>query len=354
MRPLKILQLCPLWAPISQNAAGGIETFLAHLTEALTDLACEITVMASGDSKARGELIPVVPKNVYSCMKAGDAEDYSAYEQQQVQLAIALGNRFDVIHSHIGPSAFALSGIANLQDRVVHALHSPVTKDLEWFVGQNPGILFSAVSRFQANKLLRSGAGRCEAIHNGIPLTQFPFEASCSAGLLFLGRIEYEKGPDIAIEAAKALDLPLILAGPIIQQEFFDAAIAPHLNRGIRYVGRVNHEEKIELLRNASCVLMPSRWDEPFGMVAIEAMACGTPVVALNSGAFPEIIKPGLSGYLCDDPQDIPKHVIAARALERSAIRAYVAEHFDIAQVARNYRSMYERIAERNGHSHGA
>jgi glycosyltransferase involved in cell wall biosynthesis len=341
---MRILQLCPLWFPISKNAPGGIETLLAHLAAELTRLDCEVTLLATGDSDATSNVLPVVPKNLYDQMRTGGAEEYSYYEQQQVRMALEHAADFDLIHSHIGPTGYILSSVNTLQDRVLHTIHSPVYRDLQWFVTQNPNIWFSTVSEFQASKLLQHGAKHCCAIPNGIDTAAFTFNQRGGRSLLFLGRIESEKGPDLAIRIAQQLDSPLILAGPIVQHDFFKRDIEPLLDERIRYVGVVDHTRKNELLGNAGCVLMPSRWAEPFGMVALEAMACGTPVVALANGALPEIVEPGLTGYFSSDEKALPTLALEAMRLDRAAIRDRVAARFDVSAVARRYCELYQQI----------
>jgi glycosyltransferase involved in cell wall biosynthesis len=341
---MKVLQLCPLWFPISRDAPGGIETFLAQLIPALDSLGCQITYVASGDSDVKANLWPVMGENLYNQMKAGIARYYSIYEQRQLQIAVDNAADFDLIHSHVGPGAYLLSLLPGLRDRVLHTVHKPVYADLQWFVHQSPEIWFSTVSEFQARSLREHGARHCCVIPNGIDAGAFSFKQDGDKSLLFLGRIEQEKGPDIAVKTAQQLGQALILAGPIVQHEFFKHLIEPSLNDKIQYVGAVDHGRKNRLLGSAACVLMPSRDAEPFGLVALEAMACGTPVVALANGALPEIIEPGLTGYLGVDEQSLPTLVTHAMRLDRAAIRDRVAARFGISPVAKRYLQLYEQI----------
>jgi glycosyltransferase involved in cell wall biosynthesis len=338
---MRVLQVCPLWYPVKQDAPGGIETFLAQLVAALSDIGCEVTLLASGDSVAGNRVIPVSDAYIYGQMKNGTAQEYIYYEQQQLQLALGCADEFDVVHSHIGPAGFVLSGIRGWRDRVLHSIHSPVYQDLQWFVRQQPDMWLSTVSEFQAENLYRHGARHCHVIHNGIDINAFSFNPDGGEGLLFLGRIEREKGPDIAIRVARELRRPLILAGPVVQQEYFDEMIAPFLDDSVQYIGVVDHREKNKLLGNAGCVLMPSRWDEPFGMVAIEAMACGTPVVVSRQGALPEIISNGVSGFTAAD-DEITDRVVQALNLGRSAVRSAAAAQFDVSVAAQKFHKLYK------------
>ena len=176
------------------------------------------------------------------------------------------------------------------------------------------------------------------AIHNGIDVASFAFQRG-GAGLAFLGRMELEKGPDLAVRIAQELNLPLTLAGqiPIVDRELFDKQIQPHLNDQIRYIGLVNHEQRNKLFGNAAVALVPSRVPEGFGMVSIEAMACGTPVVALASGALPEVVEPGVTGYVTHDENELGRLVLRALQLDRQKIRDRVTAKFELSVVAQSY-----------------
>lgn len=341
---MKILHLCPLWFPVSPDASGGIETYLPGLIAALESIGCANTLIASGDSKTMAELVPAVPTNLLALMQTGNAAEYAYYEQHQLSLALARASQFDIIHSHLGMGAYLLSGIPELQGRVLHTHHNPVTPDLGWFVRQHADIWFSVVSEFQAAKLRAQGADRCRVIHNGIDTTSYTFVPRGSGGLFFIGRMEWEKGADAAIRVARLLERPLVLAGPIIDESFFERTIKPQLDDSIRYIGVVDHRTKNELYGQAACVLMPSRCEEGFGMVAVEAMACGTPVVALANGALPEVIEHGHTGYVTSNEDELPKLVSRALHLDRAAIRSRVTARFALSSVAREYYGLYEAM----------
>jgi glycosyltransferase involved in cell wall biosynthesis len=341
---MRVLQLCPLWFPVTRNAHGGIETFLTHLISALEKLDCETAILASGDSQTRAELLPVMPLNIQDQIKAGTAEEYAYYEQHQLQLAIEYSSRFDLIHSHIGCGAYLLSAIPQLRGRVLHTIHTPVYRDMIWFAGQHPNTWFSTVSEYQARKLRQQGAHNCQVIHNGIDITEFAFYPKGEEGLVFIGRMEWVKGPDIAVKIAQKLGRPLLLAGPIVEHKYFDQNIKPFLNNQIQYIGIVDHLQKIELFGKAGCVILPFRREEPFGLVAIEAMACGAPVVSLARGALPEIIEPGFNGYLAHEEDELAGLVKRAMKLDRATIRSRTTERFDISVVAQQYYRLYKKI----------
>lgn len=343
---IRVLHLCPLWFPVAHDSPGGIETYLPSLLVELERLGCENTLLASGDSEVDATVIPIVERNVWAEMEEGRVWEYEHYMEELLLVALERADDFDVVHSHVGPSSFVLSGVAGVRARVLHTQHTPVTQDVEWFVARRPDLRFATVSEFQAHKLQRLGACHCEVIPNGIDMTAFePAAQARGDDLVYLGRMEQQKGPDIALQVARKLGRRLTLAGPMTDHEFFDATIRPWLNDRVRYVGVADHAHKSELLGAAACVLMPSRWEEPFGLVAVEAMACGTPVVALRRGALPEVVEHGVAGYLADDEAGLAAGVEAAAQLDRGAIRERAERRFAIGAVAQRYVELYERIA---------
>jgi glycosyltransferase involved in cell wall biosynthesis len=336
---MRVLHLAPLWFPVSRDSLGGIETFLAGLIEELDGLGCRNTLIATGDSRTVGELVPVVAENVCARMTSGRALEYDYYEQAQLLLALERAPEFDLVHSHIGPRAFVLSGQS--WPRVLHTWHTQVYRDLQWFAGRYPGIHFSAVSEFQARKLWAQGAVHCAVIHNGVDVGAFPFQPGAGHELVFVGRLDRSKGADLAVEIAHELDWPLTLAGPITDPGWFATAVEPHLDEQIRYVGVVDHRTKVALFGAAGAALVPSRVEEACPLVAIEAQVCGAPVVALANGGLPELIEHGVTGYVAANERDLAACVRRAISLDRATIRARAVDRFDLAAAAARYLKLY-------------
>jgi glycosyltransferase involved in cell wall biosynthesis len=351
---MKILHLAPLWFPVAPDAAGGRETLLAGLMRALANLGCQNTLIATGDSRSTATLVPAVEKNMFALMGEKKAFDYAFYETHQLALAVERAAEFDIVHSHIGERGFWLSSVPALRGRVLHTYHTPVWEDLEWFVRQHPDDWYSTVSEFQARKFRANGARHCPVVPNGIDVAQFQFHPIATDGLAFLGRMERSKGPDLAVKVARELGEPLTLAGPIIEADYFKAEIEPFLNDRIRYIGTVNQAQRNELLGRAACAVLPFRGAEAFGLVTVEALACGTPAVALANGALPEIIEPGVTGYLTTDERALPGLVTQAVKLNRAVIRQRVAARFDLAAVAQQYRQVYEQMRATSSRPTGA
>jgi glycosyltransferase involved in cell wall biosynthesis len=344
---MRVLHVAPLWYPTSEDSFGGIETYVPALIDALAELGCEQSLLAAGDSHTSAELIPVCERNIAALMEEGVAWEIGPYEQQQLALAVELSDDFDVVHSHLGWGGFVLSAIPRVPGRVLHTLHNEVTPDVVWYLRRHPEVRLTVTSRFQLEKLRQSGVRRSEVVPNAVVVERFPFSDRHEGMLAFLGRIEPAKGPDLAIDVARRLGRPLVLAGAITDQRFFEERIEPALGNGIRYAGILDHAAKCELLSGAACTLMPSRWEEPFGLVAVESQACGTPVVALGNGGLPELIDPGVTGFITTEEDRLAGLVTEALALDRGTIRRRVSEDFGIEPVANRYRSLYEEIASR-------
>jgi glycosyltransferase involved in cell wall biosynthesis len=341
---MKVLHLCPLWFPVAIDAAGGIETFVAQLVHALEQHGCRNTVIASGDSSSAAELIPAIETNAKAMVQAGSAWQYEFYEQHQLRLALERADEFDIIHSHIGPAAYVLSSVAGLQARVLHTVHSQVYRDMEWFAGKFPELSLVTVSQHQARKLQQAGAQRCEVVHNGIDFARYLPQRTRGGDLLFIGRIEWGKGPELALQAARRLGWGMTLAGPIVDRELFEREIEPFLGEQHRYVGIVDHATKNRLFAQADCAVLPFRRDEPFGMVALEAMACGTPVVCFADGALPEIVEPGVTGFLAALGEPLDGWITRAATLDRARVRSAAQARFDIDATARRYLQTYRRM----------
>lgn len=343
---MKVLHVAPLWFPIAVDAAGGRETLVAALSRAQEKLGCQTTVLGSGDSRVAGGLLPVMPRNLFEMMGEKEAWEATYYEQHQLLVALEHAAEFDVIHSHAGWYAFALSGVPGIGGRVLHTHHTPVWPDLEWFVRQHPDFWYSAVSDFLARRFRAQGARRCAVVHNGIDVSAFEFHPRGGEGLVFIGRLERSKGPDLSIQVARELGLPLTIAGPIIDHDYYQSAIKPFLNEQIRHVGVVNHEGRNKLFGQAGCAVLPFRGQEGFPMVTIEAMACGTPVVSLTNGPIPEIIENGLTGYITADETALAGLARQAMKLDRRAIRELVQSRWDMSIIARQYLDLYQRIVD--------
>jgi glycosyltransferase involved in cell wall biosynthesis len=267
--------------------------------------------------------------------------DHVAQAFDRVDLARCT-DPFDVIHDHCGFTALALAN--RMETPLVHTLHGPFTTDTAAFYAHH-GHKGTLVGISQAQMASApSGMQALDPIPNPIDLRAWPLQERKGDYLLWIGRITAEKGPQRAIAAARAVDVPLVLAGVIQpgQQAFFDSEIAPHIDGDrVRFVGEVGGSVKHALFAHARGLLMPIRWDEPFGMVVVEALACGTPVIAFPEGAIPELIVEGKTGFLVKDERSMADAIGRLPRIAARDCRAWVAQHCDGDVVAAAYESIY-------------
>jgi glycosyltransferase involved in cell wall biosynthesis len=339
---MRILHVAPLWFPVARSSSGGIETFLAALIDEQVRTGCDVTLIASGDSETSASLVEAAPTGAVDAMAAGRAYEYTYFEQRALALALELESEFDAVHCHLGPAAFALSAGERLRNRLLHTHHNEITPDLVEYVGRHPDLWVSTPSSVTAGPLRRAGARRCAVVPNGIDPADFAVGTDPGRGLAFLGRMEWAKGADVAIEVGRATGRPLTLAGPIVDDEFFDTTIEPALGESVRYAGVLDHIEKCMLLASSACTLVPSRCEEGFGMVAVESMACGTPVIGSGRGALAEVVEDGITGFTADG-RTMAARVDDALALDRRTVATRARERFSVSRSAASYLSLYER-----------
>ena len=337
----RVLHIAPLWYPISPDGPGGIETLLAALLPALARGGTSVTLVAAGGSSAGVPTRAATDEGVFALMERSEAWDYALYEQQALATAAPLLDDHDVVHSHLGPAALAAGDLARRP--FVHTVHGQVTRDVEWYAGRHPDLWWTAVSEWQAAKLRAAGARRVTVVPNGIAFERFA-PGDGGERVAFLGRMEPEKGADLAIDAARAAGRPIVLAGPVVDEAFFEERVRPRLDGDASYAGVLGHADKVELLGGSACCLMPSRWDEPFGMVAVEAMACGTPVAALGRGALADLVEEGVTGAVARSEDGLADALRRALALDRGDVRRRAAERFGIDEVAAGYRAVYDEV----------
>jgi glycosyltransferase involved in cell wall biosynthesis len=337
---LHVALVAPLWHPIVPDR-GGIEQIIFLLARELLAQGHEVTLIASGDSAPLGRLVAVCPEALVTAMAKGESEEYSYYESVAISETLRLAGEVDVVHSHLNGAFVPFAPLLSVP--VLHTQHIEITKDLRWLVHRFPHTHLTTVSHWQAAALAWNGD--VTVVANGVDMAAFPFCAEPDEYLLFLGRLHPEKGPRIAIEVAKALRQPLVLAGSIVDPVFFKQQIEPELDgRLVQYVGPVEGAEKVRLLQRAKGLLFPVLWEETFGLVMVEAMACGTPVVALRKGAVPEIITPGVNGFYGEHPADLPPLVECLGEVARAAVRQSVCERFSHSQMVQQYLALYHRL----------
>lgn len=340
-RPLRIAQVAPPMEAVPPSGYGGTERIVAELIDELTRRGHVVTLFASGDSTARCELVPTVPTALRPLGFNADPTGYLAATIAQVRRRQA---DFDVIHGHLEWANLMLMratttpSVATFHGRLDH----PWATDA--LIDPPPGLV--AISRSHA--ATHPEVPWAGIVYNGLSLEGAPFERRRSDALCFVGRIAPEKGVDDAIEIARLSGRPLKIVaklGPTaVEQEYAEKVFRPAMKRAdVEFLGELSGPERDSVLASSYALLMPGTWPEPFGLVAIEAMACGAPVVARRTGALPEIVRDGVDGFLGDDPANLAFLLKRVDELDREQIRADVIERFSARRMVDGYLEVYRR-----------
>jgi glycosyltransferase involved in cell wall biosynthesis len=349
---MKIAQIAPLWERVPPPTYGGIELIVGLLTDELVARGHEVTLFASGDSLTSAKLESIHPQ---ALRLDPSIKEPSIYEMLQLANVYERSGEFDLIHSHMGCVALPYSKLT--QTPTVHTLHGIFTPDNEKMFAHAKSQPYVSISN--AQREARLGLNHIATVYNSINVSAHHFfpVADEPAYMAFLGRISPEKGPHLAIEIAKATGIPLKMAGKVdpFDVQYFEEQIKPQIDGElIQFLGEADHLMKNELMGRAFVTLFPITWREPFGLVTIESMAAGTPVIAMNLGSVPEVVADGVSGYICNTVAECIEAVAKVPALSRAACREYVSQRFGVEQMAAGYEAVYQQILEakfaRNGH----
>lgn len=340
---MKIAQIAPLYESVPPRFYGGTERIVSYLTEELVAQGHEVTLFASGDSLTSADLVPCCDIGLRLNPAVKDPLPYHVMMLEQVRQR---ADEFDVLHFHIDLVHFPL--IRTFAGRTVTTLHGRLDlPDLAPFYAMFPDIPLVSISDNQRQPLPR--ANWLATVHHGLPANLLPFRPSGTDGYLaFLGRISPEKRPDRAIEIATRVGLPLKIAAKIAaaDQAYWDEVIKPMIDANplVEFVGEIDERQKADFLGKACAFLFPVDWPEPFGMVMIEAMSCGTPVIAFRCGSVPEVIRDGFSGLIIDSVEEAAAAVRRAQNLDRHQVREEFERRFTVQRMARDYTHIYEQL----------
>lgn len=343
---MKIAQVTPLYEAVPPRLYGGTERVVAHLTDALVDLGHEVTLFASADAETRARLIPVRDQAI----RLDPAPLKSDMAAHMTLLAEVLdrADEFDVIHFHTDIIQFPF--FRDLADKTITTLHGRLDlKDLPEVYERWPEFGLVSISDDQRRPLPH--ANWKATVQHGMPGDLYRFSPTSQGYLAFLGRISPEKRPDRAIEIATRLGKPLKIAAKVdaADKTYWETVIKPMIdgNPLIDFVGEIGDHQKSAFLGGAEALLFPIDWPEPFGLVMIEALACGTPVVAFRCGSTPEIIEDGATGFLVDTMEQAVAAAAKAHELDREAIRARFDLRFSATAMARRYLDVYGDLLAR-------
>lgn len=338
---MRIAQIAPLAEAVPPKLYGGTERVVSWLTEELVAEGHEVTLFASGDSETSAELVPCVPQGLrLSGIRCHIASHIVMLDQVRRR-----ADQFDVIHFHVDLLQHAIfQGMAH---KCVTTLHGRLDlPDYHPIYRAFPHMPLVSISDSQRSPM-PPNATWLATVYHGLPATICPFDPRGGDYLAFLGRIAPEKRPDRAIEIAKRAGVPLKIAAKVdpVDREYFVETIEPLLDHPlIEFIGEIDEDEKRGFLGNALALLFPIDWPEPFGLVMIEAMSAGTPVIAWRNGSVPEIIADGVSGVIVDSVKEAVASVGRVRSLSRAAVRRGFEARFTAARMAQDYVAAYERL----------
>ena len=340
---MRIAQIAPLAESVPPKFYGGTERVVAWLVDELVELGHAVTLFASGDSRTRGSLHPVWPHALRLGRQRTDPMAATAL------LLGAISKRakdFDVIHAHIDWLHLPL--LRRLGVPFLTTMHGRLDlPGLPDVIREFPEAAFVSISDNQ--RLPLPGANWCGTVHHGLPTNLFRTSYGKGSYLAFLGRLTAEKGPEQAIRIARAAGMPLRIAAKIPRAEtaYFKKCLEPQIDgEDVRLIGEVNDATKQPFLAQAAALLFPIDWPEPFGLVMIEAMACGTPVIAYRSGSVPEVIDEGVTGFIVESEEEAVDAVNQLARLDRRKVRGRFEERFSARRMARAYESHYRQLLD--------
>ena len=345
-RPLRIAQVAPPFERVPPRAYGGTERIVHGLVTELDRRGHEVTTFASADSVIPGRHIETVPEALRPLGYSGDSLPYMQLTLHEV---LAHATEFDLIHAHMEWASLLLARVSPVP--VVTTFHGRL--DLPWADAllRDPPAGLVAISQNQADT--HPDVPWAAVVHNGLRLTEAPFGVRRSDALCFVGRVAPEKGIVEAIEIAQAADRPLRIAakaGPTtVERDYFENVFGPALKAAgssVEFLGELDQPDRDQLFAQSYASLMPGSWPEPFGLVLIESLACGTPVIARRIGALPEILRDGIDGFFGDDVTAMAFKVDRVDELDRRAIRESVIGRFSVERMTDRYEAVYRAALE--------
>jgi glycosyltransferase involved in cell wall biosynthesis len=340
---MRIAQVAPLFESVPPALYGGSERVVSWLTEDLVALGHEVTLFASGDSQTTAQLVPVCPQALW---RDRDCRETLPHHVRMIELVFRNASNFDVIHFHCDYVHFPL--VRRYRGASVTTLHGYIhDHDLRPLLEEFTDVPLVSISAAQRAPMPE--ANWRATVHHGLPPTTHTFRPESGQYLAFLGRISPEKGLERAIEIAKSTGIPLKIAAKIYDEDrsYFKNVIQPllHLHSSfVEFVGEVGGTAKDEFLGYARALLFPIDWPEPFGLVMIEAMACGTPVIAWNNGSVPEILEDGVTGFIVDNVEDAIGCVSRLDCVQRKACRHAFEVRFSVRRMTLGYLQVYEDV----------
>jgi glycosyltransferase involved in cell wall biosynthesis len=346
---LRIAQVAPLTEPVPPKLYGGTERVVSWLTEELVRQGHEVTLFASGDSQTEAELVTVCKQGL---RLDPTCKDPFARHVMLITEVSKRGRQFDIIHSHL--DYFLFPYLRHMSVRSVHTLHGRLDiPDLKPLYEEYSDMPLVSISNHQRKPIER--ANWAATVYHGLPEDMYSFTPNPSDYLLFLGRICPDKRPDRAIEIAKRAGMKLVIAAKVdpVDRKYYENEIKPLIDpKFVDYIGEVDDSQKNELLGNAKALIFPIDWPEPFGLVMIEAMACGTPIVAFDCGSVSEIIEDGVNGFKVNTVEEAVRALENIELIDRQTCRNTFNEKYTSRRMAESYVELYMQILDPNAEIH--
>jgi glycosyltransferase involved in cell wall biosynthesis len=340
---MRIAQIAPIVESVPPKKYGGTERVMHALVEELVSRGHKVTLFATGDSLTSAQLVSVFPKSLRE-LRARDLYHANPYTMTHIGYAYERQNEFDIIHDHNDYFSMPIANISHTP--VVMTAHGAFNSETirVYQKLRNPYLVTISEAQGKGYPSLHYAG----TVYNGLKMEDYPFSEEHDSYLLFVGRISMEKGVHYAIEAAKYLNLPLIIAAKLddADRSYFEQYVKPGLTEDIKWVGEVDEMERNRLMSRAMAFLHPVTWREPFGLTLIEAMACGCPVVAFSRGSIPEIVQDGKTGFVVADIEGMLDAVPNIGKIKRQDCRNFALENFSAKKMADGYEKIYKQILE--------
>jgi len=340
---MKIAQVSPLFESVPPKYYGGTERVVSYLTEELVRQGHQVTLFASGDSVTQASLVAPCPR----ALRLDDqCEDQLAHAMVLLDQVFQQASAFDIIHFHIDYLHFPLA----IRQRTPHVttLHGRLNiPDLVPLYQRFPTVPVVSISHAQRTPI--PWLHWCGTVYHGLPFDLYTFRETPGTYLAFLGRISPEKGLAEAISIARQVGMPLKIAAKVdrADQEYFQEVIQPLLDDPlVEYLGEMSEADKVVFLGQAYALLFPINWPEPFGLVMIEALACGTPVIAYRRGSVPEVLDDGVTGWIVEGCEEAVQAVARVSTLSRTRCRQVFEERFSVPRMTRDYLRIYQQLLE--------
>jgi len=339
-RSLRVAVIAPPYFTVPPNGYGGIEVVVADLVDALVPRGHHVTLIGAGQHGTQAQaFVPVIPEPVAD--RLGEALPEIVHAARVLRAVERL--EVDLVHDHTAAGPLLAPGRS--LPTVVTA-HGPVTSGLgDVYASLGDSIALVALSDTQRST--RPDLPWVATVHNAVRVDTFPYRPDKEEWVLFLGRFHPEKAPHAAIDAARAAGVKIVLAGKCsepLEKAYFAEMVEPRLGPGVEILGVADAFTKRDLLSRTRCLVFPICWDEPFGLVMVEALSCGTPVVALRNGAVPELLRDGVTGWVCDKEDELAAAIRASGSLLAADCRREAEQRFDVSVMARGYERVYRQV----------